>query len=143
MQVKVIREGPERTIAVVLEAGEEVLDCLQRVAEEHRLSAAAFTGLGAFERCVLGFFRWETKDYRRIEIAEQVEVLALIGNIALEDGEPKLHPHVTLGKADGTAHGGHLLEAHVRPVLEIVVTESPADLRREHDPRSGLALLSP
>jgi uncharacterized protein len=141
MQVKVIQEAPERTLAVVLERGDEVLGCLQRVALEHRLSAASFTGLGAFSDCVLGFFEWETKDYRRIPIEEQVEVLALVGNIALEDGKPKLHPHVTLGKADASAHGGHLLEAHVRPVLEIIITEAPDHLRREHDEVSGLALL--
>jgi predicted DNA-binding protein with PD1-like motif len=46
-----------------------------------------------------------------------------------------------IGKADGTAHGGHLLEAHVRPTLEVIVTESPAHLHRRSDPETGLALL--
>jgi predicted DNA-binding protein with PD1-like motif len=46
-----------------------------------------------------------------------------------------------LGKADGTAHGGHLLRAHVRPTLEVIVTESPAHLRRRSDPETGLALI--
>ena len=63
---------------------------------------------------MLGYFDWQTKDYTSIPIVEQVEVLALVGDIALNDGEPKLHPHVVVSKADGTAHGGHLLEAHVR-----------------------------
>jgi hypothetical protein len=27
-------------------------------------------------------------------------------------GEPKVYAHVVVGKADGTAHGGYLLEAH-------------------------------
>jgi uncharacterized protein len=109
MRTKLIHDGPERTFAVVLEMGDDVLECLLAFAKEHRLSAAEFTGLGAFSDCVLGFFDWEKKDYIKIPIREQVEVLALIGNIALKDGEPKLHPHITLGKADGTAHGGHLL----------------------------------
>jgi predicted DNA-binding protein with PD1-like motif len=43
--------------------------------------------------------------------------------IALENGKPKVHAHVVLGKADGTAPGGHLMEATVRPTLEIVTTE--------------------
>jgi predicted DNA-binding protein with PD1-like motif len=74
-------------------------------------------------------------------MAELVEVLNLTGNIALADGEPKLHPHVVLGKADGSAHGGHLLEGHVRPTLEVIVTESPVHLRRRSDPETGLALI--
>ena len=141
MRTKLIHEDRERTFAVVLEKGDEVTASLTAFAKEHGLSAAEFTGLGAFSDCVLGFFDWDKKDYRKIPIREQVEVLALVGNIALKDGEPKLHPHVTVGKADGTAHGGHLLEAHVRPILEVIVTESPAHLRREPDEETGLALL--
>ncbi len=90
---------------------------------------------------MLGYFDWQKKDYTRIPVAEQVEVLALVGDIALNDGEPQLHPHVVIGKADGSAHGGHLLEAHVRPTLEVIVTESPAHLQRRSDPESGLALI--
>ena len=90
---------------------------------------------------MLGYFDWQKKDYTRIRIAEQVEVLNLTGNVALADGEPKLHPHVVLGKADGSAHGGHLLEGHVRPTLEVIVTESPVHLRRRSDPETGLALI--
>jgi predicted DNA-binding protein with PD1-like motif len=33
------------------------------------------------------------------------------------------------------------LEAHVRPTLELILTESPAHLRRRHDPASGIALI--
>jgi predicted DNA-binding protein with PD1-like motif len=47
-----------------------------------------------------------------------------------------------VGDANGLAHGGHLLEAHVWPTLELVLQETPAHLRRRHDPESGLALIS-
>jgi predicted DNA-binding protein with PD1-like motif len=107
----------------------------------HRLSASHLTALGAFRDCVLGYFDWQKKDYRRIPIAEQVEVLALVGDIARDEGEPKLHAHVVVGKSDGSAHGGHLLEGRVRPTLEVIVTESPAHLRRRFDPETGLALI--
>jgi uncharacterized protein len=46
-----------------------------------------------------------------------------------------------LGKRDGTAHGGHLLEGRVRPTLEAIVNESPAHLQRRSDPETGLALI--
>jgi predicted DNA-binding protein with PD1-like motif len=70
-------------------------------------------------------------------------VLSLVGDIALDGLEPKVHAHVVVGKADGTAHGGHVLEAHVWPTLEVIITTSPAHLRRKHDPETGLALLDP
>ena len=51
---------------------------------------------------MLGYFDREKKDQAHPD-DEQVEVLDLIGDIALGDGEPKLHPHVVVGKADGSA----------------------------------------
>jgi predicted DNA-binding protein with PD1-like motif len=89
----------------------------------------------------LGYFDRARKDYRKIPLPEQVEVLSLIGDVALEDDEPKVHAHVVVGKADGTAHGGHLLEARVWPTLELVLTESPRELARRSDRETGLALI--
>jgi uncharacterized protein len=74
-------------------------------------------------------------------VSEQVEVVSLIGDVAVEDGEPKIHAHVVIGKRDGATLGGHLLEGRVRPTLEIVLTEAPEHLRREFDSVSGLALI--
>jgi len=141
MKSKLIHDAPPRTYAVVFDQGDEVIEQLLAFAREHALSAAEFTGIGALSDAVLGYFDWQKKDYTRIGVNEQVEVLSLTGNIALADGEPKLHAHIVLGKADGTAHGGHLLEAHVRPTLELIVTESPRHLERRSDPKTGLALL--
>jgi predicted DNA-binding protein with PD1-like motif len=141
MKAKLIHEGPQRTFAVVFDKGDDVLENLLAFAKEHRLSAAEFTGVGALSDAVLGYFDWQRKDNRRIAIDEQIEVLNLTGNVALADSAPKLHPHIVLGKADGTAHGGHLLEGHVRPTLEMMVTESPEYLQRRSDPETGLALL--
>ena len=45
------------------------------------------------------------------------------------------------GKRDGTALAGHLEQAHVRPTLEIIVTESPAHLCKAKDEVTGLALI--
>lgn len=70
-------------------------------------------------------------------------MLALVGNVAMVGGEPKLHAHVVLGTRDGSARGGHLLEALVEPTLEVLVRTSPVALRRQHDDRTGLPLLAP
>ena len=133
-----------RTFAVIFEAGDEVASGLLDFARRHAVSGAYFTAIGALRDVTLGYWRWETKEYDRIAVREQVEVLSLAGNIALApDGAPKVHAHVVVGKADGTAHGGHLLEGHVRPTLEVMVVESPRHLRRTHDATTGLALIDP
>jgi uncharacterized protein len=131
-----------RTFAIVLETGEEFTECFLRFAKQQQLTASQFTAIGAFSRAVLGYFEWDRKEYRRIPIDEQVEVVSLLGDIALKDGVPSLHPHVTVSKRDGSAWGGHLLEGIVRPTLEIIVNESPATLARKFDAQTGLALIT-
>jgi uncharacterized protein len=111
-------------------------------AKEKGLAGSHFTAIGAFQDATLGYFDWQQKEYKKIPIREQVEVVSLIGDVALDEGGgPKLHAHVVLGCSDGSARAGHLLEAHVRPTLELVLIESPTHLRRKHDPESGLALI--
>ena len=141
MRAKILDETGERTWALVFDTGEEPIGLLTRFAEEHKIAAARFTALGAFSEVVVAYFDWEKKDYARHPIREQVEVLALVGDVALAGGKPKIHAHVVLGKRDASAHGGHLMEARVRPTLEVVLTESPSALARRHDPQSGLALI--
>ncbi len=132
----------QRTYAVILETGDEVMDCLQRFVKEECIFAAQITAIGAFSDLVVQYFDWEKKQYSRIPIAEQVEVASLLGDVAqAPSGSPALHIHLVVGKRDGAAMAGHLSQAHVRPTLEVIVTESPAHLRKKHDPETGLALI--
>jgi predicted DNA-binding protein with PD1-like motif len=144
MKAKQLDDRGGKTFAVVFQTGDEVASGLLAFAREHRLAASHFTAIGACSDVTLGYFDWQKKDYQKIPVREQVEVLSLVGDITLGDkGEPKVHAHVVLGRSDGTTRGGHLLEAHVRPTLEVIVVESAAHLRRRHDTESGLALISP
>jgi predicted DNA-binding protein with PD1-like motif len=131
----------ERTYALVLETGEEVVSSLLQFATENELTASHFTAIGALSDVTLGYFNLNKKDYKRIPLAEQVEVLSLVGNVAINQGKPRIHAHIVVGKSDGTAHGGHLVEAHVRPTLEVMIDESPEYLRRKFNPDIGLALI--
>ncbi|HLJ97663.1 MAG TPA: PPC domain-containing DNA-binding protein [Gemmataceae bacterium] len=141
MRAKLLNERPE-TYALIFDTGDEVMKGLLAFAREKQLAGSHFTAIGAFREATLGYFDWNQKDYRRIPVREQVEVLSLVGDLARgERGEPKLHAHVVLGKSDGTAHGGHLIEAVVRPTLEVILIESPQYLQRQHDPETGLALI--
>ncbi len=142
MRSKLIHEhGGEQTFALIFETGDEAMAGLARFARDHKLGGAHFTAIGACRGVTLGYFDWEKKEYAKIPVEEQVEVLSLIGDVALEGGEPKVHAHVVVGRSDGSTRGGHLIEAHVRPTLEVILVESPAHLRKEHDPESGLALI--
>ena len=137
MQSKLLHEaGGKRTFAVILQKGDEAMRCLQDFAAKERLGGAQVTAIGALSSAKLAFFDWETKQYRPIPVE-------LIGDIAVgPDGKPSIHVHAVLGRRDGTALAGHLQAGHVRPTLEIIITESPVHLCKVKDPESGLALIS-
>ena len=142
MNATLLEDGDSRrTFVLVFDTGDQVLEPLQQFLIAERIDAAHFTAIGAFERVTLGYFNWRRKDYDRIEITDQVEVLMLAGDVALKGTEPVVHAHVVVGKSDGSAHGGHLIGARVRPTLELVLTELPRHLRRRMDAATGLALI--
>ena len=143
MRFRKIDESPQ-TFILVFATGDELAEGLLRFAKEQQLSAASFEAIGALSSVRLGWFSWESKRYEpSVTLEDQMEILSLIGDVALLDGEPVVHAHMVIGKQDGTAHGGHLLQARVRPTCEVVLTESPAHLQKVIDPESGLALIQP
>ena len=117
------------------------MDILKTFANEHSLKASRITAIGAFSKAVLGYYDFSIKDYKKIPVNEQVEVVSLLGDIALYGNDSKVHAHVVLGRSDGMAMGGHLLQATVHPTLEVILTESPGYLQRRMDEATGLALI--
>jgi len=130
-----------KTFAIVFDKNDEVRDGLLEFANANRFADAHLTAIGAFSEVTLGYFDRRQKEYRKIPIQEQVEVLSFTGNIVQKDGKPRLHAHVVIGKADGTAHGGHFLGGRVWPTLEMILSEMPVHLRRRNDEGTGLALI--
>jgi len=141
VKAKILGVGTERTFVLVCETGDEPIQELLGFANREKLASGHFTAIGAFEDVTLGYFDWSRKDYVRIPIHEQVEVLSLVGDIAVEGRTPRLHAHAVVGKRDGTAHGGHLLAGRVRPTLEIILVQPPKPVQRRFDPESRLALI--
>jgi uncharacterized protein len=141
MHSKPLGGSDEKTFLLVFDIGDETIQGLTRFAQENKITAAHFTGIGGFSKVVLGYFDWEKKTYAPIPVEEQVEVVSLIGDVAIDQGKPKIHAHVVVGKRDGSTAGGHLMEGHVRPTLEVVLTITPAYLQREFDAQSGIALI--
>jgi predicted DNA-binding protein with PD1-like motif len=142
MQAKLLHDAQgQRTYAVILASGDEVMTSLKDFVSREKIIAAQVSAIGALSDVVLEYFDWEKKDYTKIPVREQVEVASLLGDVAELDGKPALHLHIVVGKRDGHAMAGHLGEAHVRPTLEVIIAESPAHLRKRSDPASKLALI--
>jgi len=135
-------DAGERTFIIILEEDDEAFKCLSQFAEMERVTAASITAIGAFRAATIAFFEYDTKNYRKIPVEVQSEVLSMLGDVAVDDkGKASLHLHVVLGFSDGSTKGGHFLEGYVRPTLEVVMRETPSELRRRKRSDLGIALI--
>lgn len=129
-----------RTFQLVLDPGEEAVERMSAFAIENGVTLASFTAIGGFEDFSLGFYDLATGGFDEIPFhADQVEVLSLMGEITRwDDGTPRVHGHVVVGRRDGTTRGGHLLRGVVRPILIVALQELGSHHGVDHhdDPQS-------
>lgn len=143
MRLRELYHHAQRVLVVVCDKGEEAVEAVGGALREQEIRAAQVTAVGGLQAAELGYFDRSTRDYLRIPVREQVEVLSLLGDVAERDNQPSLHLHAVLGRRDGSTVGGHLLRAEVWPTLEVIVTEVAPELAKRVDPETGLALISP
>lgn len=136
-----LSEAATRTFALVFEEGDELLRDLNAFLIAEEINAASFTAVGAFERATIAYFDWQKKEYEKIPIDEQVEAVSIIGNVTLLNGTPSVHCHGVVSHRDGHTTGGHLMEGHVRPTIELFLNELPAQLHKTRRPQINLALI--
>ncbi|MGH2725173.1 MAG: PPC domain-containing DNA-binding protein [Actinomycetota bacterium] len=136
------RRFDDGTFVVVLQTGEEVMGSLAALADEHGVGGARVEGIGALREATLGFYDLGRKEYDRFRIEEEVEVLALLGNVSRFEGRPRIHLHATVSFRDGTARGGHVFDARVGATCELFLSPLPAVLERRQDDEVGLPLIS-
>ena len=144
MKVQLLSPGERtREFAVIFAEGDEAFSGLQEFAEKHQITGAHFTAIGALNRATLAWFDPQRKMYKKIPIDSQSEVISMIGDIALYQGKPVVHTHMVVSGPDGTARGGHVLEAYVSPTLEVMVTVDALAMRKRLDPETDLTLIDP
>lgn len=139
MRCRLINDAAQKSYALILESGDEVLACLAAFALHQEVPAGQLTAVGAFSDAILGLFDLRAQEYRPITLHDQVEVLSLTGSVALHEGRARVHAHAIVGDRQGHARGGHLLKAHVRPTLEIIITERPAPVQWRHESDADLS----
>jgi predicted DNA-binding protein with PD1-like motif len=144
MQVQLLNPGePTKHYAVIFYQGDEAFSGLLEFAEKYHVTSAHFTAIGALNGATVGWFDPQRKMYKKIPIEGQVEVISMIGDIALYQGKPVVHTHMVVGTSDGTTRGGHVLDAYVSPTLEVMVTVDPATMQKRFDPETDLTLIDP
>ncbi|MCF8012010.1 MAG: DNA-binding protein [Clostridiales bacterium] len=125
---------------VRIDRGEEVLESLTRIVEENNIKLGSVSGIGAADKVTLGLFSTNTKQYYSKELARDMEIANITGNISTKDGEPYLHLHITLADTEFNAYGGHLKSAVISATSELVIDEIDGEVDREFSEDIGLNL---
>jgi len=124
------------------EDGEDVVESLKRVTEEHQIqSGAILSGIGMLRDFEISFFSREKGGYVTNRFKEPVELLSLSGNISLRKNETFFHLHAALAKEDTNAIGGHLKKAIVHNTLEGVILKF-SKLKLTRDPETRILSIS-
>jgi len=121
---------------IVFAKGDEILSGISDFAALHHIMSAHFTAIGALSQATTAWFDPERKSYKLNHIHQQVELISLIGDIAMYNGAPVIHAHYSVGFADGSMQGGHLIEAITYPTF-------PTPLQKELDKETDLKLIHP
>jgi predicted DNA-binding protein with PD1-like motif len=144
MKVRLLSENRGvKNYAIVLAKGDEVMSGLTDFARQNKLTSASFTAIGAFSHATVAWFDDNRKEFKLVPINQQVELVSMIGDIALSGDRPAVHTHVTVASSDGTVRGGHLINAYVFPTLELFMTVYPTALHKQLDEATGLKLIDP
>jgi uncharacterized protein len=144
MKVRLLNPGEAtKQYVVIFYQGDEAFSGLLEFAEQYHVTSAHFTAIGAVNGATLGWFDPQRKMYKKIPVNGQHELIGMSGDIALYQGKPVVHTHMVLGSPDGTAFGGHVLDASVSPTLEVMVTDDPVTMQKRFDPATDLTLIDP
>jgi uncharacterized protein len=144
MKVQLLSDqNGQKEYAVIFYKGDEAFSGLNDFALQYHVTSAHFTAIGAASAASLAWFDPGRKMYKTISYTGQMEVVSMIGDIALYKGKPVVHTHAVVGLPDATTRGGHVIEMHVRPTLEVMVTVDPKDMHKRFDPETDLTLIDP
>ncbi len=123
-----------------LEREEEVVSTLTSFCEKHGIKNAWLTGLGSIDNPTLAHYKVDNKKYSEKKIEGIFEVTNFTGNIALFEGKPLLHPHITLGDENMQALSGHLVHGTVSATMEIKIEVLPTEFTKSMSEEIGLKL---
>ncbi|MDA4121107.1 MAG: DUF296 domain-containing protein [Thaumarchaeota archaeon] len=124
-----------------LKAGDVVPDAILGIARRDKIGSARVEAIGGVGKLNLAYFNLRTRKYEEHEFEENLEVTGMLGNITSKDGKPFLHIHGTFGRPDMSVVGGHVVQASVSTILEVVITPTSNKALRRFDEKTGLNVI--
>ena len=112
----------DKTIMGRINKDDDLLVSINSFLLGNKIQTGKIEGIGAIQKGCIGFYNQDTKEYQTISVNKPMEVVSLIGNVSLKEGNPFAHCHISLADENGDIKGGHLMEGCVVFAFEFVVT---------------------
>lgn len=128
-------------LVIRLKRGDKLVESVREVLEKENVKAGFITGIGATNDLDIALYDPKIKKYNNRLYKEDLEITSVSGNISNKDGDLYTHFHITCGREDGSAIGGHLNEAVISLTAEIFITIIDGDINRIYDEELGLNLI--
>ncbi|MFY9689486.1 MAG: DUF296 domain-containing protein [Candidatus Acidiferrales bacterium] len=127
MRVQQLPSNGSRTFEVTFGSGDEVMSGLTEFADKNHITSGYFTGIGGLSTATLGWGDPQKGGVKTIPVTDKCELASMLGNILLLRGKVYVHAHAVVSFSDGSTKGGHLVDAHANPFVEVfvVTTDSP------------------
>lgn len=128
MRAEQLSAAASRTFEATFGPGDEVMSGLTEFAEKNHITSGYISGIGGLATATLGWGDPEKGGVKTIPVAQKCELASFLGNISMQRGKIYVHAHAVVSFSDGSTKGGHLVDAHANPFVEIfvVTTDSPA-----------------
>lgn len=121
-----------RTIALRIDAGEDVMQCLAAALEQSSAKALFVTSaVGACSHVDFGVYSLEADSFARTPRSGFLEIVSMSGNILWRDGKAFPHIHMICSNPDLTLMGGHVLDARCGLTVETALVRVDAALKRD------------
>ena len=103
----------------------ELIKSLKDFIDSKKIMSGSIFCLGVLSNPVLGFFNWNSKEYKKIKIDKEVEIVSCYGNLARkkENDELIIHLHSVVSDNNGKTYGGHFFEGQIK-LVEAMVFET-------------------
>jgi len=120
---------------------EEVFETLKKFLASEKITASAFSAIGASKLVELSYFNLEAKKYQNKVFEEDLEVISLTGNSGALNNIPVLHAHGMFSRADYSTLGGHVFKLVISATCEMFLIKLDGKMERGLDENTRLNLL--
>ena len=133
------KQGPAYVLRPAF--GTDLIDEMQNFVRQEGINLAWISGVGAVAKANLRYYNQDEKTWLDIAVDKNLEVISMMGNISLLNGEPIVHVHITLSDEEGRCYGGHVGPGTIVFNMEILLTTlTGPPVTRKLDTDTGLTL---